>query len=178
MRFPAHTTDTAPEPARRGLRAIEQHFGYLPQAAARMATSPQLLEGFQRLNALFESSSLPPLARETLIMTVAVRNDCHVCVALHTARLHSLGADPELIAALRAGQPLEDQKLEGVRVFALAVLAHAGGVPPHDLDAFRDAGWSAQAALEVVLGIGTYTLSTFANRLTGAPIDPELAPPA
>ena len=178
MHFPAHTVDTAPEPARRGLRVISQHFGYLPQAAARMATSPQLLEGFQRLNALFESTSLPPLARETLIMTVAVRNGCHVCVALHTERLRALGADPALIAALRAGQPLEDHKLEGVRVFALAVLAHAGGVPPHDLDLFLAAGWDARQALEVVLGIGTYTLSTFANRLTGAPIDPELAPPA
>ncbi|WP_033337582.1 carboxymuconolactone decarboxylase family protein [Catenuloplanes japonicus] len=178
MRFPAHTVDTAPEPARRGLRAIEKHFGHLPEAAARMATSPQLLEGFQRLNALFESTSLPPLARETLIMTVAVRNGCHVCVALHTGRLRALGAPPELIAALRTDQPLEDHKLEGVRLFALAALAHAGGVPPHDLDLFLEAGWSEQQALEVVLGIGTYTLSTFANRLTGAAIDPELAPPA
>lgn len=174
MRFPAHTTDTAPEPARRGLRAIENHFGYLPDAAARMSTSPQLLEGFQRLNALFESTSLPPLARETLIMTVAVRNDCHVCIALHTERLRALDASPELIEALRAGQPLDDHNLEGVRVFALAVLAHAGGVPPHDLDLFLAAGWTTRQALEVVLGIGTYTLSTFANRMT----DPNLAPAA
>ncbi|MFI5842101.1 carboxymuconolactone decarboxylase family protein [Catenuloplanes sp. NPDC051500] len=175
MHFPAHTTDTAPEPARRHLRAIENHFGHLPQAAARMATSPQLLEGFQRLNALFESTSLPPLARETLIMTVAVRNGCHVCVALHTTRLRTLGADASLIAALQAGQPLHDPQLEGVRVFTLAALAHAGGVPPDDLDLFLAAGWNPQQALEVVLGIGTYTLSTFANRLTGAPIDPEPA---
>ncbi len=55
------------------------------------------------------------------------------------------------------------------------MLAHSGDVPAKDLDAFEAAGWSARAALEVVLGIGTYTLSTFANRLTGATIDPELA---
>jgi AhpD family alkylhydroperoxidase len=178
MRFPAHTTDTAPEPARRTLRAIEKHFGHLPDAAARMATSPQLLEGFQRLNALFETTSLPPLARETVIMTVAVRNGCHFCVALHTDRLRALGADASLITALQEGQPLDDHKLEGVRVFALAALAHAGGVPPRDLDLFLAAGWDPQQALEVVLGIGTYTLSTFANRLTGATIDPEPAPAA
>ena len=29
-------------------------------------------------------------------------------------------------------------------------------------------------ALEVVLGIGAYTLSTLANRLTGAPVDEQL----
>ncbi|MDP9795271.1 AhpD family alkylhydroperoxidase [Catenuloplanes nepalensis] len=175
MYFPAHTVASAPDPARRGLLAIEKHFGHLPDAAARMATSPQLLEGFQRLNGLFAATSLPPLARETVIMTVAVRNGCHVCVALHTQRLHELGADGGLIAALRTETPIHDPTLAAVRAFALAVLAHSGDVPAKDLDAFEAAGWSARAALEVVLGIGTYTLSTFANRLTGATIDPELA---
>jgi hypothetical protein len=36
-------------------------------------------------------------------------------------------------------------------------------------------GYTRRQALEVVLGIGAYTMSTYANRLTGAPIDPELA---
>ena len=175
MDFPAHTTGTAPEPARRALHAIEKHFGHLPDAAARMATSPQLLEGFQRLNALFESTSLPPLARETVIMTVAVRNGCHLCVAMHTMRLHALGAAPDTITALRTGQPLPDPDLAVVREFTLAVMAHSGDVPAKDRELFLAAGWSARAALEIVLGIGTYTLSTVANRLTGALIDPELA---
>lgn len=175
MHFPAHTTVTAPDGARRGLAAIEKHFGHLPDAAARMATSPQVLEGFQRLSVLFESTSLPPLARETVIMTVAVRNGCHVCVALHTRRLHALGADPALIAALRAETPIHQPDLAAVRAFALAVMAHSGDVPAADRDLFEAAGWTARAALEVVLGIAAYTLSTFANRLTGAAVDPELA---
>ncbi|MFJ6697187.1 hypothetical protein ACIQM4_14105 [Streptomyces sp. NPDC091272] len=33
------------------------------------------------------------------------------------------------------------------------------------LEAFCAAGYTRRNALEVVLGIGTYTLSTFANRL-------------
>jgi alkylhydroperoxidase family enzyme len=46
------------------------------------------------------------------------------------------------------------------------------------LDALRDflaQGYTRQNALEVVLGIGTYTMSTLANRLTGAPVDDQLA---
>ena len=38
------------------------------------------------------------LARETLIMTMAVRNGCHICVAMHTASLTRLGAGAGLIA--------------------------------------------------------------------------------
>ena len=40
---------------------------------------------------------------------------------------------------------------------------------------FQLHGYTSQNALEVVLGIGEYTLSTFANRMTGAPIDEQLA---
>ena len=40
---------------------------------------------------------------------------------------------------------------------------------------FLAGGYTAQNALEVVLGIGTYTMSTLANRLTGAPVDDQLA---
>jgi AhpD family alkylhydroperoxidase len=37
-------------------------------------------------------------------MTVATRNGCHVCVAMHTARLGTLGAQPEVIAARMASR--------------------------------------------------------------------------
>ncbi|WP_370542009.1 carboxymuconolactone decarboxylase family protein [Amycolatopsis sp. FDAARGOS 1241] len=140
-------------------------FGSLPAAVARLATSPELLNGFLRLSALFESTTLDPLERETLILTVAARNRCHFWVALHTARLLSVGGSAELVAALRSESPLPVPRLEAVRRFALTVLATAGGVPAADLDTFLAAGYTPQQALEVVLGIATYTLSTFANRL-------------
>ena len=44
----------------------------------------------------------------------------------------------------------------------------------HALRAFLAQGYTGQNALEVVLGIGAYTMSTLANRLTGAPIDEPL----
>ncbi len=44
-----------------------------------------------------------------------------------------------------------------------------------DLRDFLAYGYTEQNALEVVLGIGAYTLSTLANRLTGAPVDEQLA---
>lgn len=43
------------------------------------------------------------------------------------------------------------------------------------LQSFLAHGYTARNALEVVLGIGTYTMSTLANRMTGAPVDPQLA---
>ncbi|MFD7493438.1 carboxymuconolactone decarboxylase family protein [Streptomyces sp. NPDC059832] len=173
--FPDHTLESAPAAARRSMEAVAKKQGRLPAAVARLATSPELLDGFLRASATFESTTLDPLSREVLIMTMATRNDCHVCVAMHTAKLTALGADPELITALREQRALADERLEAVREFTLAVIATAGAVDDATLQAFLGHGYTARNALEVVLGIGTYTMSTLANRMTGAPLDPRSA---
>lgn len=173
--FVDHTLDTAPAAARRPLKATVDKLGYLPAPMARLAASPQLLDGFLKLSAMFESTSLEPVAREVVIMTVAVRNGCHVCVAMHTAMLGGIGADAELVAALREQRPLPDAKLEALRAFTIEVMAAAGGVDDVVLKEFLEHGYTTQQALEVVLGIGAYTLSTFANRMTKAPLDYQLA---
>jgi AhpD family alkylhydroperoxidase len=180
LAFPDFTIASAPPAARRTMTATEKHLGYLPAAMARMAASPQLLDGFVKLSAIFDSSTLSPLARETLVMTIAARNGCHLCLAMHTARLTALGADASLIASLRKAGPLldpvlVDPVLEAIRVFTLHVLDIAGDADDEALRAFLAAGYTSQNALEVVLGIGTYTMSTFANRLTRAPIDDQLS---
>jgi AhpD family alkylhydroperoxidase len=173
--FPEHTIESAPPGSRRFMVATQNHLGYLPTATARWAASPHLLEGFGRMTAIFENSTLDPVAREVVVMTVATRNGCHVCVAMHTARLTALEAPPDVIAALRSASPLADERLDAVRVFTLRVLDTAGDVGDDALRAFLASGRTRQNALEVVLGIGTYTMSTLANRLTGAHPDDQLS---
>ncbi|MFB9234973.1 carboxymuconolactone decarboxylase family protein [Plantactinospora siamensis] len=174
--FPVHTVHTAPPAARPMMERIHRSFGYLPAAVGLMAESPQLLEGFLAANRSFEASGLDRLQREFVIMTVATRNGCHLCVAMHTGALTSAGAPAELIAALRAGDAVPDPRLEALRRFTLAVLDHRGAVPDNELDDFLAAGHLPRHALDVVLGVGAYTISTFANRLVGAPLDESLRP--
>jgi len=172
--FTEHTIESAPPAARRAMTATAKHLGYLPAATARWASSPQLLDGFQKLTALFDATTLDPVAREVVIMTIATRNGCHLCVAMHTATLTALRADTGLIAALRGGQAPADPRLAAVREFTLRVLDTAGDVGEPALRAFLGHGYTQQNALEIVLGIGTYMMSTLANRLTGAPVDDQL----
>ncbi|PWR12886.1 alkylhydroperoxidase [Micromonospora acroterricola] len=173
--FTAHTAETAPAAARPTIEGVRRRFGFLPAPVALMAESPQLLAGFLTANAGFEQTALEPLEREVVVLAVATTNECHVCVALHTGTLTRLGAATELITALRAGAPLPEPRLEALRRFTLAVLDHRGAVPDDQLGEFLAAGYQPRHALDVVLGVGTYTISTFANRLTRAPLDPPLA---
>lgn len=166
--FAEHTVETAPAESRAAMERTAAAFGKTPGAVAKLAESPELLNGFLELSASFERTTLEPVAREVVIMTVAVRNDCHICVTMHTAKLRKLGADTALITALREGRAVSDERLEAVRQFTLEVLATAGGVGDEELKSFLAAGHTERNALEVVMGIGTYTMSTLANRLTRA----------
>lgn len=167
--FPQHTLESAPAGSQPLIRSTVEHLGHLPVAVARLAESPEMLGGFLHASGLFEASTLDPPAREVVVMTIAARNDCRVCLAMHTGRLRALGADPELITALRRpGTALADPRLEALRRFTLRVLATAGEVPEDEVDEFLAAGYTTRNALEVVLGIGTYTMSTLANRLVRA----------
>ena len=105
---------------------------------------------------------------------MAVRNGCHLCVAMHSARLAALGADPALAAALPSGGPLGEGRLDAVRAFTLRVLDTAGEAGDESVAEFLGHGFTRRNALEIVLGIGAYTLSTLANRLTAAPVDEGL----
>jgi AhpD family alkylhydroperoxidase len=174
--FPDHTIDTAPAGSRVAMVNTQRRFGVVPPAVARLATSPQLLNGFLAASAAFEQTTLPPVAREVMIMTVAVRNGCQVCIGIHGAALKRLGAG-DLITPLRDNRPLADhdhstcperERLEAVRVFTHQLIDTAGKVTDHDLDAFLAVGYTQQNALELVFGIGVYTMSTLANRLVGA----------
>ncbi|MFI9112488.1 carboxymuconolactone decarboxylase family protein [Streptomyces venezuelae] len=125
-------------------------------AIALLKESPETLDGFLKLSQIFESTTLDPHSRETLILTVAERNQCHLCVDMHEAKMAALGPAPD------------PERLDTVRRFTLRVLASSGAVGDADLADFEKAGYTRRNALEVVLGIGAYTLSTFANRLTRA----------
>ncbi|MFI5807279.1 carboxymuconolactone decarboxylase family protein [Streptomyces sp. NPDC051561] len=165
LRFVEHTLDTAPAASVRAMEGVRKGFGFLPPLVAKQAESPELLNGFLRLSAMFESVTMEPVAREVLIVTVAARNECGFCVRMHAGKLEKLGVGEEVVEALAAGRPLVEPKWEAVRLFTHAVMDRAGGVSAQQLEAFYAHGYSKRNALEVVLGIGTYTLSTFANRL-------------
>ena len=69
------------------------HNGYLPTAIGLMATSPELLDGFLKMSAAFDGTTLDPVAREVVIITMATRNGSGLFVAMHTARLTKLAAE-------------------------------------------------------------------------------------
>src|SRR5215475_7319672 len=66
--FPDHTLDSAPDGSRRIMEAMTRQRGHVPAGVARLASSPQLLDGFLKASGLFENTSLDPVPREVVIL--------------------------------------------------------------------------------------------------------------
>jgi len=173
--FVDHTADTAPEASRPALRAAAGQFGFLPSAMARLAESPSVVAAFGRVMAAWDGCSLGHVEREVVTLTVAHDAGCEVCMAIHSSIVARTVGDRAMLDALRAQTPLADARLEALRTFTRLVLDAKGDVGEPALGAFVGAGFSKQQALDVVLGVGLYTLSTYANRMTRAPLDAPLA---
>jgi len=174
-RLTIQTIETAADDAKERLGNAQKANGFLPNLLGVLANAPTALETYQVVGAINARTSLSGAEREVVQITAARRNDCGFCVAGHTAIARKKLAMPEdVIEALRNTEALNDPKLNALAVFTLAVMENRGQVHDDDLKAFFAAGYTEQAALEVVLGVSLATLCNYANNLAQTPINAEL----
>jgi alkylhydroperoxidase family enzyme len=169
--FPIFTEVTAPKEAQQSLAEVKKAFGMIPNLEATMASAPALLASYSTAWYQFDQTSLTRIERQVVFQTANFENDCEYCVPWHT--FLSIQADmiPEDVEALRNATALSTPKLEQLRSFTKALLHNRGKVSRADVDSFFAAGYTPQAALEVVLGVAIKTMSNFTNSIAGTPLD-------
>ncbi len=173
--LPDHSPETAPEAARAILEEARQAYGMVPNLYRKMAEAPALLEGYYRLSQVFSRCSLTAVEQQVVLIAASVLNGCSYCVAAHST-LADMGGVPSAVTdALRAGQPLPDERLQALRRFTESVVRERGWLPREEVDAFLVAGFTPAQALEVILGVGLKTLSNYTNHLAGTEIDAPFA---
>jgi AhpD family alkylhydroperoxidase len=154
--------------SRPALDAIRERIGFIPNLAATIAASPVALQGFGGLQGSLRGSTLSPLEREVAGLAVSFENDCAYSMAAHSTFAAAAGAAPDVLAALRAGDPLDDPRLESVRRFAVALVRERG----HRRDDF---GLSAEEQLEVMAQVVYTTFANLAANLADPPVDEPFA---
>jgi uncharacterized peroxidase-related enzyme len=169
--FQIHTETTAPEVSKPLLEQAKKNLGMIPNLERVMAESPALLEGYVHLWELFDTTSLSPIERQVVYQTANFENQCEYCVPWHTKLAQIAGMAPNEIEALRQGAELEDPRLESLRQFTKSLILNRGKIVEAELKAFFAVGYSAQQALEVILGIAVKTMSNYTNSIAGTPLD-------
>ena len=146
------------------LRELEQRVGFIPNLAATIAASPVAIAGFVSLQGVLRETRLTALEREVVGLTVSVENTCEYSLAAHSVFARKAGGSDELVAALRAGEPVDDPRLRELQELTRALLRERGHVPSHE------------DALEVITQIAYTTFANYAANVARTPIDEAFAP--
>ena len=154
--------------SRETLAQLERNIGFVPNLAAAIGTSPTAIAGFVGMQTALRSSTLSGLEREVVGVTVSRFNDCAYSLAAHSKFALKQGGDEATVAALVAGEPLADERLEALRAYTLSLLSERGHVS--DLG-----GLNAEEALEVIAQVAYTTLANYAADVSGASIDAAFA---
>jgi uncharacterized peroxidase-related enzyme len=169
--FTIHTTASAPEPARDALARLEQAIGFVPNLAATIAGSPVAIQGFVGMQSALRSSSLTPVEREVVGLTVSLENTCDYSMAAHSTFAEKLGAPEDVVGALRAGTALPDARLEALHAFVRAALRERGHVGAAETQALLDAGYTTEQALEALTQVAYTTLANLVANVADTPVD-------
>lgn len=176
-RFTVHTVDSAPEAAKTRVQAAFNANGFLPNLIGVLANSPEALAFYQEVGKLNAQSSLNAGEREVIQLIAAKTNQCGFCVAGHTklATVKELLSSQDIQAARSANaEAFSDEKLNALAHFTIAIMAQRGNVEEAQLQAFFNAGYTQQQAIEVVMGVALATLCNYTNNLAKTEINPEL----
>lgn len=172
--FTLYTPDNAPGKSGELLADVQQKMGFLPNLYGMMAESDVTLEAYLTLSKLVSKTSFSPAEQQLILLAISVENGCTYCVAAHSSGARMAKLDKPVIEALRTGKPIDDPRLEALRVFTEDVVVERG-YSKDTVDAFIAAGFTRQNVLEILLCVAMKTLSNYTNHLVDTPLDDVLA---
>lgn len=175
--LPMLTAETAEPAAAALLEGARAKLGFVPNMYGYMAHSPELLKAYLSGYADFRSGAgFTPPEQETVFLTISIANGCDYCAAAHSMLAEKVSKLPaDSLAALRAGKPLPDAKLQALAAFTRVVVEKRGLPAPADVDAFLKAGYTPRHALGVVLALSVKILSNYVNHMVDTPLDAVFA---
>jgi uncharacterized peroxidase-related enzyme len=172
--FTLHEISTAPAASAEILEGIRKGWGFVPNLHRILAESPAALEAYSTLWGIAEKTEFTPQERQIAYLAIIYENECTYCMACmaRNANLSRIAkADNGAIAAVREGRPIADKKLEALRQFAAKVIRQRGVVSQADVAAFKTAGYSNRAVLDVLVLAATNLISNYTNHLAETPND-------
>lgn len=169
--YPVHSLETAPVGAREALARLQQAFGFVPDLAATMASSPPLLNSFVAAFGQFAGGTFTGGERQVLLLTNAVTNRCEWAVAFHSTMALEEGVPPDAVAAVRRRALPGDARLAALSTLTRALVEKRGHLDETDAKAFTAAGFDDDQLLEVLTGLAISTMANYAGNIARPPLE-------
>lgn len=171
--FTIHTVDSAPEGSRDLLASAQKNYGFVPNLLGLMAGAPSNLKAYLMLGQALGETTFTPVEQQIIALTVSRLNECTYCMAAHSGIAKMAGMSDATLASLRAGDPLDDTRLDALATFVTAVVTERGRVSDVGQAAFLAAGFSQAQVLEALVGVAMKTLSNYTNHIAQTPLDAQ-----
>ncbi len=169
-RIPLIDRASAPASVAGTLDAIHGAFGATPNMFRTVAQSPAALNAMWGFFGALGGGSIDAPLGEKIAVAVANRNDCHYCLAAHTALGRKAGASAAEMGAAQTGQS-DDPRTAAALAFALKLVEARGQVAEADVQALRAAGFSDGEVVEIVAHVALNLFTNYVNVAFAVPVD-------
>jgi alkylhydroperoxidase family enzyme len=174
--YEIYTPESAPAGSKAALAAIRERVGFLPNLAATMGAAPVLAASFDAMQGLLRDTTLTGPEREVVGLTVSYANSCAPSMAIHSTFALKLGLAPEVVAALRDGMPVPDERLQALHELTLSLVQRRGYLDPAKLQAFEAAGYTTGQLFEVIAQVAYTSIANWVANITDPPLDEVFKP--
>lgn len=169
--FPLHTIETAPNGSRPALDALRSAFGFIPNIAAAMATSPVLISGLTDLFGRVHGGSFSEQEIQVLLLTNAVANQAEWPIALHAHLAGQEGVPSSDVASIRIGELPANPRLAALSAYARNLIGTRGLADNAVIQAMKTAGFDQRHLLEVIAVTAASTIINYTANVTKPPIE-------
>jgi alkylhydroperoxidase family enzyme len=176
--FTVHTIDTAPTASRSSLEALQRAFGFVPNMAGAMATSPVLIDSLVGLFGTVHSGSFSESQIQTLLLTNAVTNAAEWAAAFHSRLALDQDISSADVEAMRSGRSPADPKLAALSTLARTLITTRGHVNEQNKSDFLAAGYEPEHLLEVIAVVAASTITNYTSSVTQPPLEEMIVPHA
>ncbi len=158
------------------LEKIKAKTGRLSNIMKTMAHAPVALKAFMGMHGALADAKLSLKVREQISLAVGEDNQCHYCVAAHSAIGKHAGLTPEEIEGGRRARSA-DPKTNAILGFAKKLSANRGNITDQDFADAQKAGCSDEEILEVVTAVAMNLFTNYINHVADTALDFPAAPP-
>lgn len=171
--FPVHTINSAPDASKQSLKALQSVFGFVPNIAGAMSTSPVLINSLVPVFGNVHGGSFTEQQIQTVLLTNAVTNASSWAVAFHSFLALKNDVAAVDVEAIRNGDLPKDSKLAALSKLAKTLIEKRGSLSAHDKEAFLRAGFGPDQLLEVVTIVAASTITNYTGNVTQPPLESD-----
>lgn len=151
---------------------IRKAVGKVPNAYAAIgALNTPALAAILGADAALSVGVLTAQDRETIKLTVSAIAGCDYCVAAHSLAGKASGIPLDEIQAIRAVEATGNARRDALVLLVKALQESRGTLDAAELAAFRSAGFTDEAVVDVALAIAVITFTNVFNRINDTTVD-------